>query len=686
MTCRGCNGSIETIVDARRTKCKGCDTAEWIEDTGVCLPTAAKHGRDKADIEHGIQRPELSCPKGEWGPFETQCPRCERQNQILSVKHQVCRWCVIKYRLDDGGMKQLRLSNNRITTRGATLRGSSFRETGEAQWVPLQQLAHDAQILASSLPPDITAIVGVARSGITPASMVASLLHLPLIAIRQTANDVIEVGNGWRLGGNHHVSALASGKVAIVDDTVMTGNSLKSIANIVRQRFPNAITAAIYVNPLAKRKPDIWVRDLGWPHLLEWNIFNSVLSPNIAVDFDGILCHDCPRGSDDDGSKYLEFIRNAKPLYVPRKVPLPLIVTARIERYRADTEAWLARHRINFHRLVMHPATTLGERNRDDIAAYKAKHFGEWAKHHVPRPAPLMFIESEDWQARRISKLTGHMTVCPSTGRIYREQITSLDQTSEIELAKHGVVRKSYEAGSLDSHVLAVTALSEQPHHQRRQTICLDSWKSFGLTIVSVNTEQEIDRLKHQYPQVSNWIASYEETGSYRYPTQKIKRLCRVAEDLDHPILLINSDIQIEGDQSSLVDRLGDNKLVVGIRWNHDGDLTNSTREHWGLDAFVITPEMSRSLPDLEFGIGRPAWDYWIPFHFERAGYELAFIGDPLFFHEAHPILWDDREWFFGAEQIGKHYGVDIETEFNSNLLRPRWPFPPSGLTSQTTP
>lgn len=212
---------------------------------------------------------------------------------------------------------------------------------------------------------------------------------------------------------------IPNGKVLIVDDTVMTGNSLKAIRPLVQREFPNVLTSAVYVNPLAVVKPDLWAVDLGWPHLLEWNLFNSVLSSNMACDFDGILCRDCPAGSDDDGPKYLEFINNAQPLYVPRKEPIPLIVTARIEKYRTETEAWMSRWGIRCRKLVMHPASTLVERNRDNIPAYKARHFSDWARHHKPKPPPLAFIESDDRQARMIAKTTGLMVICPATAGVY---------------------------------------------------------------------------------------------------------------------------------------------------------------------------------------------------------------------------------------------------------------------------
>jgi orotate phosphoribosyltransferase len=289
------------------------------------------------------------------------------------------------------------------------------------RFVRSSQFQFDILNLIAKIPPDITAIAGVARSGLSAATMLSMYLHLPMVTIRQTLGDIVQTGNGWRLGGSRHVNPRTE-KILVVDDTVMTGNSLKAIKPLIDREFGNAVYAAIYVNPAAALKPDIWSVDLPWPHLLEWNVFNSVLSPASAMDFDGILCHDCPLGSDDDGPKYLDFVRNALPLYMPRRCPVPLIVTARIEKYRAETEAWLRRHGIAWHRLVMHPAATLRERQRDNIAAYKAHHYATWAQHFVARPGPHIFFESEDRQAREIAMRTGLLAICPHTAGCYCPQ------------------------------------------------------------------------------------------------------------------------------------------------------------------------------------------------------------------------------------------------------------------------
>jgi len=299
------------------------------------------------------------------------------------------------------------------------IRGAFTAGPGPVRFVRSSQFQTDILNLIAKIPPDVTAIAGVARSGLSAATMLSMYMHLPMVTIRQTMGDVVQTGNGWRLGGSKHVNPKTE-KVLVVDDTVMTGNSLKAIKPLIDREFGNAVYAAVYVNPKAVLKPDIWSVDLPWPHILEWNVFNSILSPSSAMDFDGILCHDCPPGSDDDGPKYLEFIRNAQPLYTPRRCPIPLIVTARIEKYRAETEDWLRRHGIAWHRLVMHPAATLAERRRDNIAAFKARYYAEWAAKHRATPGPHLFFESEDHQAREIGRLSKLLTICPHTAGCYQ--------------------------------------------------------------------------------------------------------------------------------------------------------------------------------------------------------------------------------------------------------------------------
>jgi adenine/guanine phosphoribosyltransferase-like PRPP-binding protein len=294
----------------------------------------------------------------------------------------------------------------------------------QIRFVTLCDYSEDIRRLSSLVPPETTCIAGVARSGLYAATMIAMLHHLPLLTIRQTLNDVVDAGNGFRIGGSSHVGPDRS-QVLVIDDTVFTGNSIRQIRPLLDREFgrENYKIATVYKNPNAnidpQDEPDFFATTLPWPHILEWNVFNSILSPSMAVDFDGVLCHECPPGADDDGPKYAEWMANAKPLYTPRRCSIPIIVTARLERYRGLTEEWLTRNNIHWDRLVMHPAATLAERNADDIGAYKAEHFEAWASTHKAAPGPILFVESDDSQAQRIAEITGRHVVCPATASVY---------------------------------------------------------------------------------------------------------------------------------------------------------------------------------------------------------------------------------------------------------------------------
>lgn len=280
--------------------------------------------------------------------------------------------------------------------------------------VTTSDLMADAKRLASMLPPNTSQIVGIARSGLCVATMVAMLMHRPLGIFRQSENDLVAGGNGWRLSGN----TKSDGPVVVIDDTVMTGNSFKHVMPLIRKTFPTAMAAAIYVNPAAKVKPDLWVQDLPWPHLLEWNMFNSIMTPSMAFDFDGILCQDCPPEDDDDGVRYLRFLEETRPMFYVRKVSIPLIVTARLEKYRPQTLDWLARHGMRVDKLIMGPWSNNRDRARAGVAAYKAQHFAAFRK-QKHRIKPPIFVESDPRQAEQIAKLSGGIVACPAAGRCY---------------------------------------------------------------------------------------------------------------------------------------------------------------------------------------------------------------------------------------------------------------------------
>lgn len=221
------------------------------------------------------------------------------------------------------------------------------------------------------------------------------------------------------------------------------------------------------------------------------------------------------------------------------------------------------------------------------------------------------------------------------------------------------------------SCMVAVTALSRLPHHISRQTECLNTWKDFGLDVIAVNTREEIAELSRRYPQVDHWRASENLTESYATNhTQKITSLTEVSAELNKPILLINSDIEIRGDQSRLFSAIRPGEMTIGVRHNYATDWRKGERERWGFDAFYIEPSFARSLPRLDLGIGKPVWDYWLPIHCYQQQIRINVIQYGLFFHQSHPQKWTLDDSDRGIKVIQSHYGHDLDVKgFRRRML-----------------
>jgi hypoxanthine phosphoribosyltransferase len=272
------------------------------------------------------------------------------------------------------------------------LAGEDKKPPAGPVFVTTRQLIDDVYGLAKQLPSNIAGLVGVARSGVLPATLLAMHRHLPLWILRETQEDIVDAGHGWRL--RQHTKC--AGPLLVVDDTVMTGASLRHVQKVI-SKYPEQTfqQAVIYKNPAAGVKVDYWGKDLPSPHFLEWNLFNSVHLDATAFDFDGVLC--------TDGAPM--------PNYLPRKGAIPLIVTGRPERDRARSFAWLSHWGIKVQRLIMWPGSIADRDKPGAISAYKAQHFVE--------SGLAYFVESCPIQAREIAAIAHKPVICPAAGKVF---------------------------------------------------------------------------------------------------------------------------------------------------------------------------------------------------------------------------------------------------------------------------
>lgn len=275
---------------------------------------------------------------------------------------------------------------------------------GRSCWLREEDLASGCRRLASLLPWPVRGVAGVPRSGLIAASHLATMLSVPLYEITAAAGLRL-CGHGRRLAGqpSHR------GPMVIVDDSVNTGTA---IAEVRRAAPAGSIFAAVFVNPVSRRTVDYYAQLHDMPHFFAWHFPGSSLVCAGAWDMDGVICEDCPPGVDDDGPRYARFLAEAKPLLVPRPHRIPLIVTARLAKYRPQTETWLRRYGVKCDRLVMGHWDTLADRRRHYCAA---QHKGEAFR----LSSLAYFLESCPTQARQIAAHSGKLTICPTTGEVF---------------------------------------------------------------------------------------------------------------------------------------------------------------------------------------------------------------------------------------------------------------------------
>jgi hypothetical protein len=132
----------------------------------------------------------------------------------------------------------------------------------------------------------------------------------------------------------------------------------------------------------------------------------------VGVPRSGMICGHNPMGDDDPA--YESWLVDAPPLWLPRFVPAPLIITYRCERHRSVTEAWLRRWGCRWERLVMAPFDDWRQRDRSlSPVDFKAQHLAE---------SPCVgLVESHDWIAQGVHSATGKVVIALESDRVYQQ-------------------------------------------------------------------------------------------------------------------------------------------------------------------------------------------------------------------------------------------------------------------------
>jgi uncharacterized HAD superfamily protein len=276
----------------------------------------------------------------------------------------------------------------------------------EPEYMIYKSIADMANLVVSSsrfLPPETDLIVGIPRSGMLAASMIALNMNRKLIDLNSFCNNApLANGQTRAAHGAGLVTAWDAKHAVIVDDSAASGGSLDAARQQVKAcgYAGQASFGVVYAGENSPAQLDFSFETTGFPRIFQWNLFHRREAELYCVDIDGVLCLDPTAEENDDGPRYEAFLQSALPL-APCTHRIGHLVTSRLEKYRPLTERWLHERGIQYGQLHMLDLPTAEERRRLGAhGSFKA------SVYRAQRDA-ILFIESEAHQSIEIARRSG---------------------------------------------------------------------------------------------------------------------------------------------------------------------------------------------------------------------------------------------------------------------------------------
>lgn len=263
------------------------------------------------------------------------------------------------------------------------------------------------------LPRDVDLIVGVPRSGILAAAMLALAMNVQFADVEGfLAGRILATGRTRRRSTfDRPVSEMNN--IVVIDDSVATGGSMSETRARIKAAYPNKKITFCAVYGVTANQPgvDLVFEVVPHPRLFQWNIFHHDALKRCCVDIDGVLCVDPTDVENDDGDQYIRFLLEAQPMHTPTQ-EAGYLVTSRLEKYRPQTERWLEQQGITYGELIMLDLPNKEERQRLGV-------HGRFKGEVFRRLDALLFIESDREQAALISKISGKPVLCMETQEFF---------------------------------------------------------------------------------------------------------------------------------------------------------------------------------------------------------------------------------------------------------------------------
>lgn len=203
-----------------------------------------------------------------------------------------------------------------------------------------------------------------------------------------------------------------------------------------------------------------------------------------------------------------------------------------------------------------------------------------------------------------------------------------------------------------------LVATSIAPNKIDEQVAAIDSWVNLGFKVISINTQDEINAVSQFFPKIEFVVAKYNSeqiTGKKHIYFDAIKNA--LLNESFRNVGIINSDIILRSQDnliSKLIENLNDS-MIFGSRTDiEDLNSFNGEKYNWGFDYFFFDKEILSKIPESEFCIGMPWWDYWVPTILINKKVKVKYLENEIAFHIKHNTNYSNDLWIYFAKHFSK--------------------------------
>jgi hypothetical protein len=187
--------------------------------------------------------------------------------------------------------------------------------------------------------------------------------------------------------------------------------------------------------------------------------------------------------------------------------------------------------------------------------------------------------------------------------------------------------------------------------------------------VYSVNTSEEIDKIKEIYP----YVKFVETTDTYEYKNKKLIKLNSILDAIkktgeDRHFCIVNSDIILSKKNTFskiLNDEHLNNGIVISTRYEIDENDKITHPFVAGYDVFIFDIKNIDILYNDKFVIGMPWWDYWVPSISLKYLLNIYHIKNKVFFHRTHETNYNHESWVIFGEHLYRELILNI---MNKNI------------------